>query len=382
MRTTPAIRVPLAKPDLPDFALLEDGFREILETGKITNFGKYVRAFEVEASAFLDAEVVTVSSGTAGLILALQASGLQPGDKVILPSFTFMATAQAVLYAGGIPLFVDINRDLTLSTEDLETLLSQHEDVTAILSVHTFGLPARADEIQAVVDKAMQRRSRPISVLYDAAHAFGSACGERRIGTFGDAEVFSLSATKVLVSVEGGIVSSSNPDLVGRIRQMRNYGIGRHYNACRPGLNGKMSEFHALIGLHNLRRLPELLAERQRKARYYRDNIQAGTYFEVLPWPVNVTHTFKDFAVLLPRAHACRRDEIMAFMKQRGIETRAYFDPPLHKQDLFQCFADRLLPNTEEAARRVMSLPFYTTIGETEINYVVRCLEDAQVNVR
>ena len=202
------IQVPLCKPDLPDFATLKDEVREVLESGKITNFGKYVSAFEEEARAFLDAEVVTVSSGTAGLILALQASGLQPGDKVILPSFTFMATAQAVLYAGGIPLFADINSDLTLSTEDLETLLSRHDDVAAVLPVHTFGLPARTDEIRVVVDRAAQKRSKPIFVLYDAAHAFGSARGNRKIGTFGESEIFSLSATKVLVSVEGGIVSS------------------------------------------------------------------------------------------------------------------------------------------------------------------------------
>jgi dTDP-4-amino-4,6-dideoxygalactose transaminase len=325
---------------------------------------------------------VTVSSGTAGLILALQASGLQPGDKVILPSFTFMATAQAVLYADGIPLFADINHDLTLSTEDLETLLSRHDDVAVVLSVHTFGLPARTDEIQAVVDRAGQKRSRPISVLYDAAHAFGSARGNRRIGTFGESEIFSLSATKVLVSVEGGIVSSRDLSLIERIRYMRNYGMEAKYQASWPGLNGKMSEFHALIGLHNLRRLPELISERQWKARYYLNKIQAKTCYDVLRCPGDVTHTFKDFVVLLPQAQAHRRDEIMAFLKQRGIETRAYFDPPLHQQDFFRRFADRPLPHTEAAAQRVMSLPFYTTITETEIDYVVHCLAEAQIDAR
>jgi dTDP-4-amino-4,6-dideoxygalactose transaminase len=376
------ISVPLIKPDLPDFALLEDGFREVLENGKVTNFGKYVSAFEREAHSFLEAEVVTVSSGTAGLILALQASGLRPGDKVILPSFTFMATAQAVLYAGGVPVFADVDRDLTLSIEDLEGLLSQHKDVTTILAVHTFGLPARTDEIQAVVEKAARRRSRPISVLYDAAHAFGSERRGRRVGTFGDAEVFSLSATKVLVSVEGGIVSSRDAGLIERIRQMRNYGIEGRYNARSPGLNGKMSEFHALIGLHNLRRLPELIAERQRKARRYLDRVKTHTDCDVLPWPADVIHTHKDFTVLLPESQAHRRREIMADMKQRGVDTRAYFDPPLHEQDFFRRFADRWLPLTEAAARRVISLPFYTSISETEMDYVVRCLAEAQVRVR
>lgn len=371
------ISVPLIKPDLPDFAILEDGFRELLASGKITNFGKYVSAFEEEASAFLSAEVVTVSSGTAGLILALQASGLRPGDKVILPSFTFMATAQAVLYAGGIPVFAEINPDLTLSPEDLETLLSRHEDVTTILAVHTFGQPARVAEIQSLVTR--QSRSKLISVIYDAAHAFGSAHGGRNVGVFGDAEIFSLSATKVLVGVEGGLVSSNNSALIERIRHTRNYGVDTNYNARWPGMNGKMSEFHALIALHNLRRFPALMAERQRNARYYIDSIQAQTDYQIPGWPIanDVTHTFKDFTILMPPERVHERDAIMGFLKQRGIETRAYFDPPLHQQNFFHRFADRSLPRTEAAARRIMSLPFYTTITEREIDYVVSCLAEA-----
>jgi dTDP-4-amino-4,6-dideoxygalactose transaminase len=375
------IQVPLCKPDLPDFMLLEDEFREVLANGKITNFGKYVRAFEQEASAFLGADVVTVSSGTAGLILALQAAGLRPGEKVILPSFTFMATAQAVLYANGVPVFADIDHDLTLSSEHLETLLFQHRDVAMVLPVHTFGLPARTDDIQALVDRAGQKRSRPISVLYDAAHAFGAARGSRRIGTFGECEIFSLSATKVLVSVEGGLVSSRDASLIERIRSMRNYGMEGDYQARWPGLNGKMSEFHALIGLHNLRRLRTLMSERQWKARHYQKNIRAQTACDVLPCPADVTHTFKDFVVLLPQGQAHRRAEIMAFLKRRGIETRAYFDPPVHRQDFFRRFVDGPLPHTEAAARRVMSLPFYTTMTVAEIDYVVRCLAEAQADV-
>jgi dTDP-4-amino-4,6-dideoxygalactose transaminase len=371
--------LPLVKPDLPDFALLEDGFREILENGKITNFGKYVCAFEAEAGAFLDSEVVTVSSGTVGLILALQALGLAPGDKVIVPSFTFMATAQAVLYAGGIPVFADIDPDLTLSTEDLEMLLSRHEDVAVVLPVHIYGLPAKVDAIQSMVDQAARRRSKPVAVLYDAAHAFGSARGGRMVGTFGNAEVFSLSATKVLVSAEGGLISSKDHAFIARIRQMRNYGIEDNYNTRWPGLNGKMSEFHALIGLHNLRRISSLMAERQRKARYYLDTIQARTDYEVLPLPVDVTHTFKDFTVLVPPAQSHQRDEIVGFLKKCGIETRTYFSPPLHKQPFFKQFADRPLPDTEMVAQRVITIPFYTTITETDMDYVVCCLAEALV---
>src|SRR2546421_4783843 len=146
--------IPLIKPDLPTLEQVSEPFREILENGKISNFPKYVTKFEEEASAYLNAHAVTVSSGTMGLVFTLQAVGLERGQKVILPSFTFMATAQAVIYAGGVPIFAEIEDDLTLSPSDLEQLLSKHEDVAVVIGVHTYGLPCRVREIEQIVDGA------------------------------------------------------------------------------------------------------------------------------------------------------------------------------------------------------------------------------------
>lgn len=363
---------------MPSFEDVERPFREIIENGKITNFGRYVAAFEEEAGAYLGSQVATLSSGTMGLIFALQALGLEKGQKVILPSFTFMATAQAVLYAGGIPVFAECEDDLTLSTSDLEILLEKHPEVGVVIGTHVYGMPCRVDAIQSLIDTYAQRRSRPIKVLYDAAHAFGSAINGRKVGGFGDAEVFSLSVTKVLVSVEGGMVSSRDPELIRRIRKMRNYGIEENYDAHYPGLNGKMSEFHAIIGLHNLRRIEDLLNERQRKARYFIDRVLADTGFEPLPWPEGVAHTFKDFTVLVPEENIRQRDAVMAFLKEHGVETRAYFYPPAHEQHYFRRFTDRPLPRTESLARRVITLPFYTSITEDEMDYVVNTLANAE----
>jgi dTDP-4-amino-4,6-dideoxygalactose transaminase len=371
------VRIPLIKPDLPDFDLVAGPLREVLESGRITNFGRYVQELEAEAGAYLGTQVATTSSGTAGLLLALQALGLQPGGKVILPSFTFMATAQAVLYAGGVPLFAEIEDDLTLSPSDLESILASHEDIGAVIPVHMYGLPCRVDEIQQVIDAACAARSRRIPVLYDAAHAFGSSLEGERVGGFGDAEVFSLSVTKVLVGVEGGMVSSRNPYLIERVRKMRNYGIETGYDAHLPGLNAKMSELHGIVGLHNLRRLDALLVERQWKARRYLDLIHAHTNLATPRWPEGVVHTFKDLTVLLPPGMAHRRAEIMASLRARGIETRAYFSPPVHQQRFFARFADRPLPRTEALARSVITLPFYTSMSEEEMEYVVDGLRRA-----
>jgi dTDP-4-amino-4,6-dideoxygalactose transaminase len=364
----------LIQPDLPSLESIAAPLSEILGSGSITNFSKYVNNFEALAAEYLGVHVATTSSGTQGLIFVLQALGLQPGQKVILPSFTFMATAQAVVYAGGVPVFAEVEDDLTISPADLELLLSEHDDVAIVIGVHTYGLPCRVTETREVVNEAAGRGGRPISLVYDAAHAFGSALNGRRVGGFGDAEVFSLSVTKALVSVEGGLVASHDPELIGSIKKMRNYGITGNYNAGLPGLNGKMSEFHAIVGLYNLERLEGYLACRQRSARYYLDRIRCRTSFQTFAWPEGVTHTFKDFTVLTPESLDGRRDEVIAALKDDGVETRAYFYPPVHEQCFFRRFADRRLPRTEALSRRVITLPFYTSITERDMDYVVDAL--------
>jgi dTDP-4-amino-4,6-dideoxygalactose transaminase len=376
--STAITNIPLIKPDLPDLRFLESPIRKMLASGRVTNFGEYVTRFEQRAASYLDSEVSTTSSGTIGLILALQALGVKQGQRVVLPSFTFVATAQAVLYAGGIPVFGEVREDLTLDPHDLEKLLNEHEDIAVVIGVHTYGLPCHTDEISDVVDRSSRKRRRRIALLYDAAHAFGSAIAGRRVGTFGDAEVFSLSVTKALVSVEGGMVSSRNPEVIRRIQKMRNYGIEENYNAHYPGLNGKMSELHALIGLYNLERLDGYLMARRESARYYSDRIKSCTAFGLLPLPGGVVHTFKDFTVLTPDFLNGRRDEVIRVLKESEIEARAYFYPPVHEQTFFARFCDRPLSRTETLARRVITLPFYTSINKAEMDYVVDALADTE----
>jgi dTDP-4-amino-4,6-dideoxygalactose transaminase len=376
------MKIPLIKADLPTLEEIREPLEEILTNGRITNFGKYVGQFEAETGAYLGVQTVALSSGTVGLIFALGALDLKPGEKVILPSFTFVATAQAILYAGGVPLFADIDDDLNISVSDLERLLNENPDVGAVIAVHMYGLPARAREIERVVALASERRGRKIALIFDGAHAFGSSIEGEKVGGFGDAEVFSLSVTKVLVTVEGGLVSTRNPDLIERIRYMRNYGIQSNYNAQYAGVNGKMSEFHAIVGLHNLRRIDTLLSARQSRARSFRDKIESSTSFRLASWPDGVVHTFKDFTVLTPGVPGDgRRERIMQFLGDRGVETRAYFYPPVHEQTYFKAYATRPLPKTECLSRRVITLPFYTTLTDEQMNYMVETLKQADKEV-
>jgi dTDP-4-amino-4,6-dideoxygalactose transaminase len=373
------MHIPLIKPDLPRLDEIREPLEEILANGRITNFGTHMNQFEAESGAYLGTQTAAVSSGTAGLVFTLAALGLERGQKVILPSFTFMATAQAILYAGGVPIFAEVEDDLTLSPNDLDRLLEEHPDTAAVIAVHMYGLPARVRGIEAAVARASKLRSRKIALIFDAAHAFGSSMDGEKVGGFGDAEVFSLSVTKVLVSVEGGLVSTHDAELLRKIRCMRNYGVLSNYDAHFPGLNGKMSEFHAIVGLHNLRRLDSLLTSRQERAKCFRKKIESQTRFRVTSWPESVVHTFKDFTVVTPEnVKDGYRDRIMRLMANRGVETRAYFYPPVHEQAYFARYATRPLPQTERLSRRVITLPFFTTIKEEEMDYIVSTLQEAE----
>ena len=374
-------RLPLILPDLPSLDDIEVPFREILANGKITNFGKYNTQFEEQAGRYLGCHTATTSSGTMGAVLAMKAMEIETSRKVIVPSFTFVATAQAVLFAGALPVFAEVRDDLTIDPDDLNAMLERHHpNVTAVFPVHMYGLPAQVDTIQQIVNEYSARRSSPIRVIYDGAHSFGSATADgRRCGSFGDAEVFSLSVTKLLVSVEGGLVASKDPELIRRIKKHRNYGIEDNYDAHWQGMNGKMSEFHAIIGLHNLIRIDQLLFARAQKARYYADRIDALCRSKPLMPPAGVRHTFKDFTIIVPAEWTgTKRDLMMAALKELGIETRAYYYPPVHEQKYFKKFADRSLPRTEQMARRVITLPFYTTITTEDMDYSAAMLAEAE----
>ena len=375
-------RIPLIKADLPPLESLEESFREILGNGRVTNFGRYVQQFEAEAGAYLGTQAVCLSSATAGLIMTLQALGVPRGTRVAMPSFSFVATGQAVLYAGCTPVFVDIAEDGNVDPEDLARVLRSTIDVSAALLVHMYGLPCRTDAIDAVINEARGAGGAPIPVLYDAAHAFGSEHQGARVGGSGAAEIFSTSVTKVMTSVEGGIVSSHDDRLIARLKKMRNYGIESHYDAQYPGLNGKMSEFHALVGLRNLARLDELLEARATRATFYARMIHRATSFRVMEAPAGTRSTYKDYTILLPPKFKASRDAIVQFLAARGIETRAYFFPPIHEQTFFRRYADRPLPVTEDLSRRVITLPFYSSITEDEMRTVAKVLAEAEAACR
>ncbi len=290
--TTPAVLggtpafpdgLPLVRPTIEDPAALTAELGRVVESGMLTN-GPAVRRLEEAVGERLGTEVVAVSSCTAGLMLVLQAIGAT--GRVVLPSFTFSASAHAVLWAGGTVDFADVEPErATLDPSALEGLL---DGASAVTATHVYGSPCDVEELGRLADQA------GIPLVYDAAHALGSARGGVPVGRFGVAEVFSLSPTKVVVAGEGGLVATTDPALAETLRIARDYGNPGDYDTRFPGLNARMSELHATVALSSFARLDEHVATRAELVDRFAAGVAGVPGLRVVRPAEGDTSTFKD----------------------------------------------------------------------------------------
>jgi dTDP-4-amino-4,6-dideoxygalactose transaminase len=365
-------RIPLARPTVPHPDQVAAHVERILVSGVLTN-GPYVRDLERRAAEYLGVRhAVAVSSCTAGLMLVLRASGLS-GD-VITPSFTFAATAHAVAWNGLRPVFADIDPE-TLTLSPHAALRALTVRTSAILATHIFGTPC---DTEALGEAA---RSHGIRLFYDAAHAFGSRRGGIPIGSFGDAEVFSLSPTKTLVAAEGGIIATDDDVLAERCRIGRDYANPGDYDCRFVGLNARMSELHAATALDGLDGLDDRVDRRNAIAERYHQALGRvpGIGFAVVS--DGDRSTFKDFTVLVDPAEFGRTaSDLAEFLAGAGIETRRYYSPPVHKMQAYRSVtipgADLLY--TEEAASRVISLPIWSDMADADVDRVAGSIASAR----
>jgi dTDP-4-amino-4,6-dideoxygalactose transaminase len=332
----------------------------------LTN-GPLLRELEERLAERLDvAHVVGVANCTAGLMLTLQAIG--PRDRVVLPSFTFSATAHAVAWNGRMPVFAECDPwTLQLDPADAEARLVE-SDAGAILATHVFGAPA---PVQALADVA-KRHGDPL--VFDAAHGLGTMYAGRPVGGFGDAEVFSMSPTKLVVAGEGGIVATNDSALAETVRIGRDYGDPGDYNTAFPGLNARLSEFHAATALVSLENLDDHVATRRALAQRYMNGLidVAGIRFPAVA--ASDVANFKDFCVMLDEAFGLDRDSVGAALDAEGIETRRYFWPPVHRHDAYAHVPKTDLPVTDSAAGSVLSLPMFGDLREDDVDRVVEAL--------
>lgn len=355
--------LPLARPSVPDPDRVVRDVRTILESEVLTN-GPYVAEFERRTAEYLQVRhCVAVSSCTSGLMLVLRAAGLS-GD-VILPSFTFAATAHAVAWNGLRPAFVDIDpRTLTLSP--VMATLGTGMRTSAILATHTYGTPCDVEGLAAAAERS------GIRLFYDAAHAFGSRHDGRPVGSFGDAEVFSLTPTKPVVAGEGGIIATNDDELAEACRIGREYAKEPDYDSRFVGLNARMSEFHAAVALSSLDGLDERIADRNRLAGWYREALGSTPGISFPAVRVGDVSTYKDFTILVdPEEFGVGASSLAEALTAEGIDVRRYYSPPVHRMRPYRS-GGTTLPVTDDAAARVVTLPLW--VGMTE-EHVARVAE-------
>jgi dTDP-4-amino-4,6-dideoxygalactose transaminase len=366
-------RIRLVRPSLPDREAIDAAVDAMYATGQLTNFGPRCIELEEAIAAFTGAKhAAAVANATSGLWLLLNT--LPPGE-VIVPSFTFLATGQAIT-TNSVPLtpvFADIDPDtLNVSPESVARCITPR--TVAIVGVHLFGVPADVEALQAIA------RERDVPLFLDAAHAFGSRHRGVPVGTFGDAEVFSISATKVLPGGEGGVITTNSDLLHRRMLDRRNYGfLADGSGDCEnDGLNAKITEFSAAMAVRAMDTIGWRIDRRNELARMYRDLLHdvPGIRFQTMP--ADDVTTVKDFTIRIDTDDfGMSRDALQKNLKTRGIETAAYFSRPLHRMTRFRQFpCDGALAATEEAAERILSLPLFEELTRAEVEEVAAAIRE------
>jgi perosamine synthetase len=369
------IEIPLSAPDITENDIA--AVAAVLRSGQLSR-GQQVEQFESAVASYVGVpHAVAVSSGTAGLHLALMSLGIGLGDEVIVPSFAFVAVASAVLYVGARPVFVDVGAEsLNLSPNAVEAAITLR--TRAVIAVHTFGRPA---DLPALLEIA---RQHSLLLIEDACEAIGAEMEGRRVGSFGDAAVFGFYPNKQITAGEGGMVVTLHGDADKRMRALRNHGryethgsnFGRGWlDHVELGYNYRLTEMQAALGLAQLERIDEILAGREAIARRYADQLGGDPNLQ-LP-AIEISGQRLSWFVFVVRLMEADRDRVMAVMADSGIATGRYF-APIHLQPAFSAWRDQKpLANTETSSLRTLALPFFNLITGEEIRRVCSALQSA-----
>jgi FlaA1/EpsC-like NDP-sugar epimerase/dTDP-4-amino-4,6-dideoxygalactose transaminase len=359
--------LPFARPARPPLDRVLKQLARSYESGQLTN-GALVGELEERMADRLRVDhVVAVSSCTSGLMLVVQALVDGRPGPVVLPSFTFSASAHAIAWNGRMPRFVDCDAD-TFQI-DLAHAESALEGASALMPTHVFGAPCSPEAVEKLA------ASTGTPVVFDAAHALGATFRERPIGGFGDAEVFSLTPTKPMVAGEGGLIATHDPDLAARLRLGRDYGNPGNYDTRFVGLNARMSEFHAAMALESLNLLDRTLARRRELAMRYVAGLADVPGIRAQVVPLAHVSTYKDFTIAVDAAQfGIDRNQLVAVLAAQGIDTRNYFDPPVHRQQAYRSEPPLCLSITEAVSRGVVSLPIYPDLSDDDVNVVIKTI--------
>jgi len=371
--------LPYARPSITEAEI--DEVEACLRSGWLATGPRTARFEEELASRLGTAHAVAASTGTAALHLAVLVAGIGPGDEVVTTPMTWVSTANVLLHAGAVPVFVDVEPDtLNLDTKRIEEALTPR--TRALLPVHYAGLPCDEDALLEIA------RARRLKIVEDAAHALGASYKGRPIGGIGDVTMFSFHPAKNLTTGEGGALSTDDEALAARARRLRFHGIdqtpesrfgGRGpaaYDVVEAGFKYNMSDLQAAIGIHQLARLDERNRRRRELAMRYRELLRSVPHVEPLADPsYEHEHAWHMLVVRIePAALAIERDDVIQELRSRGIGAGVHF-VPLHLQTLYRDRTDpKRLPVATEAHRRILTLPLFPDMRDGDVDFVVEVL--------
>jgi dTDP-4-amino-4,6-dideoxygalactose transaminase len=357
----------VTKPYLPPLDEFIPYLESIWESKSLTNGGKFHQQLELELANYFGVEYVSLfTNGTIALITALQA--LQITGEVITTPYSFVATSNSLLWNGLKPIFVDIDPfTLNINPKKIESTITPQ--TTAILPVHCYGHPCDVDAIQVIADKYN------LKIIYDAAHAFGVKNDGGSILKHGDLSILSLHSTKVFNTFEGGAIISHNLLTKTHIDQLKNFGFTGETTVAVAGINGKMSEFNAALGLLQLKHFDKIIEKRKQIDLTYREKLVRIKGVKCLD---NLNISFSNYAyfpIILNDDYCLSRDELYEKLKEIGINTRRYFYPLISEFPLFKDFSSSSrtnLPIAFQMANQVLCLPIYPDLSLDTVNEICK----------
>ena len=363
-------KIMVTKSFLPPYEEYCKEIKSIWDNHWLTNMGPKHEKLKREIIKYLG--VKNVSLYTNGhLALETVINGLKLTGEVITTPFTFASTTHAIMRCGLKPIFCDIeNNYFTMDYTKIESLIT--EKTSAILPVHVYGNPCNVNEIEKIAKKYN------LKVIYDAAHAFGVKRENKGIANFGDVSMFSLHATKVYNSIEGGLLAYENDSYSELFRLQKNFGISGQESVIEIGGNAKMNEFQATMGILNLKYLDNEILKRKKLVERYRKNLATIEGIKYLEDMENIEHNYAYFPIVInEKNYGKTRDEVFEKLQEYNIFTRKYFFPLVTD---FECYKEQYktvsLPNSKYISDRVLTLPLYSDLLLDEVDYICKVLEE------
>lgn len=366
----------VGRPNIGDRDRLRQRIDDVLDRRWLTNDGPLVREFEARVARLAGVEhCIAVANGTLALELIIQALGLT--GEVILPSFTFIATAHALEWHQIKPVFCDIEPAThNIDPARVEALITPR--TSAILGVHLWGRACDVDRLSEIAER------HRLELIFDAAHALGCTSAGRPVGGFGQAEAFSFHATKFINSFEGGAITTGDADLAARLRLMRNFGFADYDQVARLGINAKLTEIAAAMGLTNLESIDDFIAHNRRNYQDYRQTLSDLPGLSLLAYDERERSNYQYVvAEIDPAGSPLLRDQLVSLLWSENVLARRYFYPGCHRSQPYRSqdpAAGARLPVTEAVADRVLLLPTGSTISREAIERIAAVLRIAFEN--